>query len=119
MPSYSVHMTACLGRLRLAINTIYSSRTVLSSEARNHPCLGATRDRAHDDRVEEDSDLMFLLLHLLGPPGEAQSTKPVVGRSCRNGIRLTTRGLDLAECLLPAHFEAYAEPFFHESHFGT
>src|SRR5207302_5802411 len=63
--------------------------------------------------------LMLLLLHLLGPLGETKSTKPVVGRSCRNGIRLTTRCLHLAECPLPAGFEANAEPFFHEPHVGT
>src|SRR2546428_6096263 len=115
----SAYLTARLAGLRRAIDTDYSSRTVLSSEAREHPCLGAARDRAHDDRVEEQSDLMFLLLYLQGPLSEANSTKPMVGRSCRNAIRLTTRGLDLAECLLPARLEANAEPFFHEPHVGS
>jgi len=35
--------------------------------------LGTAGDRAHDDGVEEDPELAFLLGELVGPVGEAEA----------------------------------------------
>ena len=65
---------------------IHPSRLVLAGETGDHPGVGGARDRADDDGVEEDAQFPFLLLHLVGPVGEAQPAQPVVGPAGRDRV---------------------------------
>jgi hypothetical protein len=75
----------------------------------DHPGLRGPCDGADDDRVEEDAEFLLLLLHLVGPVGEAQSAQSMVGRSGRDGVGDTAGRADLFQRVLPAFLEPDAE----------
>ena len=54
----------------------------------DHAGVGGAGDRADDDRVEEDAELLLLLCDLIGPVGEAEAAELVVGGAGRDGVRL-------------------------------
>ena len=85
-------------------------------EAGDHAGLGGAGDAADDDGVEEDPELVFLLLYLVGPVREAETAEPVVGGPGRDGVRGAARGADVLERLLPAGLEADAEARVDQAH---
>ena len=64
-------------------------------EAGDHPGLGTAGDRAHEDGVEEDSELAFLLGELVGPAGEPETAEGMVGGAGRDRVRPPAGRLDL------------------------
>ena len=70
------------------------ARPLLHGEAGDHPRLRRARDRADDDRVEEDAELALLLRDLVRPAGEAEPAERMVGRAGRDRVRLAARLLD-------------------------
>src|SRR5690606_32571333 len=89
--------------------SLWAARVGELGESGDHACLGAARDRADDDRVEEDAEFAFLGGHFVGPVGETETAERVVGGARRNGVRRAAGFLDVADGLLPAFLEADAE----------
>src|SRR5207244_9337187 len=87
---------------RRAIDAEHGARPLLRGEPGDHARLRRPRDRADDDRVEEDLELAFLLGDLLGPAREAEPAERMIRRAGRDRVRLPAACLDRCERVLPA-----------------
>src|SRR3954462_9095019 len=67
--------------------------------------MGGASDPADDHCVKEDAQLLLLLLHFVGPVGEAETAKTMVGRTGREGVRYPAPCADLLQRVLPALLE--------------
>ena len=71
-------------------------RVLQRGEAGDHAGVRGAGDRAHDDRVEEDAELLLLLGDLVRPVGEAEPAERVLGRAGRDRVRRAAGVLDVA-----------------------
>ena len=62
-------------------------------EAGDHAGVRGASHRAHDDRVEVDAELVFLLGDLECPIGEAESAERVLRSAGRDAVRRPASGL--------------------------
>ena len=69
-----LHLGARLGDLCRRVDTEHAARPILSGKPGDHAGMGAAGNGAHDDRVEVDAKLLLLLMYLVGPVREPQST---------------------------------------------
>src|SRR6266508_847300 len=88
-------------------------------EAGDHARVGGAGHRAHDDRVEEDTELPLLLRDLEGPVGEAESTERVLGRTGRDAVGRAAGFLDITHGFLPGAADADVEAARVEAHVGA
>src|SRR3954462_11449847 len=81
--------------------------------------MGGASDPADDHCVKEDAQLLLLLLHFIGPVGEAETAKTMVGRTGRDGVRYAATCADLLQRVLPALLETNPEPCLDELDLGA
>ncbi len=92
---------------------------LLSREAGDHASQGRSGDRADDDGVEENPELLLLFFDLSGPIRETEPSQSVVRCSRGNRIRRAARCFDVGDRLLPARLETDAETGRRQSHVGA
>src|SRR3984893_10257754 len=105
LASDSRYLIPGLRGLRRAVDAKHTPRLGLRGEPRDHAGLGAARDTAYDDGVEEDAQLPLLLFNLLRPSTAAEATERMIRSTGGEGIGPTAGSRDLSKSLVPTLLE--------------
>ena len=108
----------CSHRCR-AVDAEHGALALLAREAGDHAGLRRPGHRAHDDRVEEESERGLLVGDLAGPACEPVAAERVVGGAGRDRVRLAAALADVVERLFPALAEPDVEARVGQPHVGA